>query len=169
MSFVKGRNRTRSEVSVSTRERNDSLSRLRFATYRDYLKSDLWRSIRDKLLPATCECCSEPATVVHHTSYALDVMKGENKIHLHPVCNSCHGRAKGRTSTIAKKPACSSCGVRGVKFRKKKKDQLCGDCKTLRADNKRIQQKKRQENMVAESAVDDTGLDAMFDAAMRFS
>ena len=71
-----------------------SLRALGFANYDEYQASPkYWPSTRKKLFRAKgrkCFKCRKLATQVHHTSYALDVMKGDNIEPLEPVCKSCH-------------------------------------------------------------------------------
>jgi hypothetical protein len=78
------------------RQRNETLIKLGFSSYKTYLASALWKSIRrDILLPHTrCRACGNPATQVHHNRYHLRDMNGASKTHLIPVCGSCHKRAE---------------------------------------------------------------------------
>jgi hypothetical protein len=67
--------------------------RLGFSTYQEYLKSDLWKQIRAKVLlrdGGLCRLCGKPASCVHHQSYVLNVMSGERLDDLYSVCDPCH-------------------------------------------------------------------------------
>lgn len=76
--------------------RKDFLKALGFKAYAGYLKSDLWRSIRSKILPAQCCRCRRPASQVHHSKYTKHNLSGESLRHLHPVCAACHKEAELR-------------------------------------------------------------------------
>lgn len=68
---------------------------LGYLNYRHYLLSPLWRDrirpsvlVRDKY---TCQCCKvAKAEEVHHLSYDLDVMRGQNSRELISLCSGCH-------------------------------------------------------------------------------
>ena len=71
--------------------------RLGFKTYNDYLNSDLWRTIRSRVFDRdgyACRDCGvlEEPIVVHHTSYALDVLEGRDDRCLVTLCHPCHRR-----------------------------------------------------------------------------
>jgi hypothetical protein len=66
---------------------------LGYRTYRDYLQSDLWKSIRDKVLAKyrhRCIKCGGQASQVHHRSYHIDVLMGHDIRSLVPMCRNCH-------------------------------------------------------------------------------
>ena len=87
------------------RERSDSLISLGFIDYKSYLKSDLWKSIRLSVLKDNnykCKYCKEKAFLVHHSSYDLQTMAGNNKAYLYAVCNKCH--ASGHWTGRAESP-----------------------------------------------------------------
>lgn len=65
--------------------------------YERYLKSPLWKSIRNRVLAASvvdgeprCYCCGRRANQVHHRTYVLDVMAGLNDHGLVAICRDCH-------------------------------------------------------------------------------
>jgi len=69
------------------------LSDLGYRSYRGYLASDLWRSIRQRLLKRArhrCERCGSRATQVHHIGYSHDNLSGRKSRGLVPVCGGCH-------------------------------------------------------------------------------
>ena len=64
-----------------------------YNTYREYLKSDLWQDIRERVLDAadrTCQLCGSVATQVHHRHYGHRTLKGKTLAHLLAVCGGCH-------------------------------------------------------------------------------
>jgi len=66
-----------------------------FASYRDYLRSPLWKSIRAAKLEASpqCEICStSKAAQVHHLRYSVDALAGKNAWPLVSTCRECHTR-----------------------------------------------------------------------------
>lgn len=70
---------------------------LGFSSYDNYLRSNLWRRIRKRVLArdgGTCLCCGEPAQHVHHTDYSIDVMSGECDAKLVSLCERCHNQAE---------------------------------------------------------------------------
>jgi 5-methylcytosine-specific restriction endonuclease McrA len=63
------------------------------SSYEDYLRSDLWKSIRTKVLTRAnfeCACCSRRATQVHHRDYRPRVLSGQDLSPLIPLCAECH-------------------------------------------------------------------------------
>jgi hypothetical protein len=76
--------------------REKSLMSLGFRTYREYLASPLWRTIRLEILKRDkfrCRC-GDRATQVHHTSYSFYVMRGDRPGRLISVCDKCHVNAE---------------------------------------------------------------------------
>ena len=64
-----------------------------FGSYQEYLKSDLWKSIRARVLERDnykCRLCGKHATQVHHRHYGIRTMKGKTLTHLMSVCGGCH-------------------------------------------------------------------------------
>jgi hypothetical protein len=75
------------------RERNTILRRAGFGSYAAYLKSDLWNSIRHRVLAKNNGCClrcGRPAVNVHHTQYTLAALRGKRIGSLVPLCRPCH-------------------------------------------------------------------------------
>jgi hypothetical protein len=66
--------------------------------YRDYLRSDAWKELRDKVLNRddhTCQgCLSRPATQVHHLTY--EHIFEEFALELVSLCALCHARIHGK-------------------------------------------------------------------------
>jgi hypothetical protein len=64
-----------------------------FSSYREYLSSCLWRTLRETVLSESgglCEFCRCPATQVHHSRYDIATLTGDSLDGLHPVCGACH-------------------------------------------------------------------------------
>lgn len=80
------------EAKSSYRKRGESLASMGFKSYDSYLQSATWRRIRREKLQAdpACECCPAEAECVHHTSYSLAVLQGDDVAHLVSLCIKCH-------------------------------------------------------------------------------
>lgn len=64
---------------------------LGYKSYRSYLSSDLWFTIRARVLSgACCSSCGGEANQVHHLSYSEAVLLGLDDSQLEAVCWSCH-------------------------------------------------------------------------------
>lgn len=73
--------------------RNKLLTSMGYASYSCYLKSDLWRSIRDTVLKQSnhrCLLCRKEATEVHHCEYTKAVLLGKDLSRLISICRQCH-------------------------------------------------------------------------------
>ncbi len=69
------------------------LRSLGFASYEEYLASETWRLIRDRVFATKgreCRCCGKTATQIHHRSYDIRVLQGDNLKPLEPICLKCH-------------------------------------------------------------------------------
>lgn len=86
-----GRGMTRAARIVYD-DRKRFLAEVGFGGYRSYLRSRLWKSIRQRVLEErpSCEYCGAKAVQVHHSSYWPAVLRGEALHCLHPVCARCH-------------------------------------------------------------------------------
>lgn len=75
-----------------TEERDKTLLKLGFASYRDYLHSKLWKLIRAGKLEETpkCELCGCAARHVHHMDYTQDTLQGRKPWKLVCLCAGCH-------------------------------------------------------------------------------
>lgn len=78
--------RKKSKAAKKSEARNRRLA------YANYLASDLWVSIRGRVLSKRpwCELCGDRATQVHHDSYHTLVMLGEVTDSLVSICKDCH-------------------------------------------------------------------------------
>jgi hypothetical protein len=75
--------------------RDALLKELGFASYAEYLQSDLWARIRRRVLGryrSKCQACGGPASEVHHKHYSLKVLSGKHIIGLKAICRECHAR-----------------------------------------------------------------------------
>lgn len=75
------------------RERNVVLKQMWFESYERYIRSPLWQSIRERVLERdgrACRGCGRFARQAHHTSYAADVMSGDNIEPIQAICGKCH-------------------------------------------------------------------------------
>lgn len=79
-------------------KRDRALFRLGFASYGDYLKSPLWKVIREAKLAVDprCECCGDKAVQIHHLSYTRKVLIGKLRRKLVSVCPGCHQKIEFR-------------------------------------------------------------------------
>lgn len=143
--------RRRKLDKLQVRERNDSLNKLHFSYYKDYLRSPLWKGIRRKVLErdgGKCKFCEEKATAVHHSSYDFDTMRGEKLIHLHSCCSHCH--YGGHKHRRAEKPdntgRCPRCNKKNLteeeakinKIGQKNQKTVCKICRgTIRLQYKK--------------------------------
>jgi hypothetical protein len=61
--------------------------------YGEYLKSDLWASIRARVFSTKgtkCICCDSKADSIHHKSYNRAALDGTKLRNLVPICKKCH-------------------------------------------------------------------------------
>lgn len=71
--------------------RQQNLARLGFSSYRQYLASDTWSQIRERVLATgECWCCGSRPSSVHHSSYPLTALAGNDDSVLYAVCHPCH-------------------------------------------------------------------------------
>ena len=92
------RNRRRivdwSKVPASTYAGRDAmLFWLGYPSYADYLRSDLWRTIRKRILVRDgnrCCVCHGKASEVHHAAYTRAAMLGQEDEQLLSLCRDCH-------------------------------------------------------------------------------
>ena len=95
---AKGRRGPRDEKGNAYHQRKQRLWRMGFIDYRAYLKSELWKSIRERLLSERpdCEVCGHPTACGHHLSYSLRTLGGDSLTQLASLCESCHKRIEFR-------------------------------------------------------------------------
>lgn len=79
------------------RYRNDNLEAMGFGSFRAYLKSPLWQSIRARVFeaqPLCIACGRKKATQVHHRAYDPKTLRGDCLNSLSAVCARCHRKAE---------------------------------------------------------------------------
>lgn len=70
-----------------------NVRKLGFSRYLGYLHSDLWKSIRLRVLMRdrfSCRMCGARANQVHHRRYVMSAMDGTNIGLLVSLCGKCH-------------------------------------------------------------------------------
>lgn len=79
-------------------ERNEILVELGFATYKEYLESELWKGIKSEVFKKsrTCSLCDGLAFQVHHLDYSRETLLGLNPRGLTPICRPCHEKVEMR-------------------------------------------------------------------------
>ncbi len=85
-------NKEYSTINLGKKQRNFVLKAYGFKNYAAYLQSELWASIRDKVLQgATCACgCGQPANQVHHKAYTEANLMGTTLRGLVAINHDCH-------------------------------------------------------------------------------
>ena len=66
---------------------------LGFNSYKEYLRSKLWRGIRQRVFAAKgrqCVLCGRKAAQIHHRSYDRATLLGLILTFLEPICKRCH-------------------------------------------------------------------------------
>ena len=117
--------------------RNAILKKMGFSSYKAYLASDLWKSIRQRVFDrdgGICRLClKRKAKSVHHITYHEDTLRGETLDQLVSICGGCHVysefNAKGEKLTYT-----ADIGHRARKRFKRKADKkkfrpICVICK----------------------------------------
>ena len=82
-----------SAIAAAALSPSQTVRRMRRKDYMKYLKSPLWKEIRNRVLvrdDSKCACCGKPAENVHHRAYTEDVLAGENDSLLISLCEGCH-------------------------------------------------------------------------------
>ncbi len=93
----------------------------RQSDYQKYLHSDLWNTIRTRVMLRDndkCRECGKKVSQVHHLSYAPEVMAGHDDSQLVSLCRACHKtkhpdkqrRRDKREGGKRVKPICRCCG-----------------------------------------------------------
>lgn len=86
---------TRSRAATVTRLRNkrNGVKASTRSRYQDYLGSEVWKSIRQKILDRDgyrCRICGKRTCVVHHRNYDSATMSGDSLDSLISLCRGCH-------------------------------------------------------------------------------
>lgn len=80
-------------ASYEYEKRDGILMTMGFWSYRRYLRSDLWASIKAAKMDSAgwkCELCGESAQCIHHTSYSKKTLTGKNLRGMLAICRACH-------------------------------------------------------------------------------
>lgn len=84
----------RGEVCTTYTERAANLRSIGFSSYREYLKSSLWRRVRKQVFAAqgtTCQGCHvDDCNTVHHIDYDIPTLLGKRLDKLMVICGRCH-------------------------------------------------------------------------------
>lgn len=96
-------------------KRDVVLRAMGFDSYNQYLNSELWSDIRQKIIGAhrVCWKCDSLASVVHHRRYDLPTLMGLDLCGLVAVCQDCHEEAEylyGRKSSMRQANDALNCG-----------------------------------------------------------
>lgn len=77
---------------LTLKAREAACRRMGYTGYDGYLRSDLWKGIRRRVMEGGEGLCScgAPAAQVHHAYYSTDNLSGESLDGLLPVCHPCH-------------------------------------------------------------------------------
>lgn len=103
MSWRDGKSRKRGQKASKTialekmraayDKRDALLRRLGYPSFRAYLRSLAWFTIRTRVLynaGGSCHFCGRQATQVHHGMYTRRNLTGQSTRHLYAVCDACH-------------------------------------------------------------------------------
>lgn len=77
--------------------RDQNLAAMGFESYRAYQRSDLWKSIRERVLALNrfCQgCAKREAKQVHHRAYDPATLRGDDLRSLSAVCAGCHRKGE---------------------------------------------------------------------------
>ena len=80
-----------STMNLNRAQRDYVLKCYGFGSYREYLVSDLWYSIRAPVKQGAHCHCGRPAEQVHHKMYCEANLLGQTRRGLVPICGECHG------------------------------------------------------------------------------
>lgn len=78
-------------------ERDKLLRKMKFSCYGDYLRSDLWLGIRERVMVRDyrhCWCCDAKATEVHHRRYDKATLSGNDLSGMVAICHECHKKVE---------------------------------------------------------------------------
>ncbi len=93
VSLTKREQKERINWTWAYQQRNNNLKSLGYESYAAYLESDLWKSIRKRVLKRDrhiCFGCGKTACQVHHRNYEIDVLQGKSLGPLVSICHGCH-------------------------------------------------------------------------------
>lgn len=93
MAKRKSRGKPRGWNQQSYRQRDETLKKMGFSTYQDYLADPMWGAIKRRCLQLAdgkCKICGKAAQTAHHIGYGKDTLLGLNQNALVAVCGRCH-------------------------------------------------------------------------------
>lgn len=103
-----GKAKRASRPSIDYAARDAILRGMGFPSYAAYLASELWASIRERVLERDgrqCRLCPREASQVHHTTYTREVLLGRELKWLAAICGGCHRYIEFDRETGTKRPA----------------------------------------------------------------
>ena len=142
-----------SELSRGYRHRRKCLLELGFQSYKEYLRSEMWETIRSIVLAdrPKCEACHKSrATQVHHSCYTIDVLIGKRPDLLVSVCRRCHESAEigpdgdKRLLTQANKSLGIKCVSVGKLMRRERDILRYGTERVMRWDERKRDSNRRR-------------------------
>ena len=84
------------------RNKNKEITRFTKETYKQYLKSSIWKAKRKLVLNArgrVCETCGSTSKLnVHHSIYSREVLYGDSLKGLKVLCQECHNKVHEKGS-----------------------------------------------------------------------
>lgn len=95
-------------------DRNALLLELGYTDYKEYLKSDLWKGIRQRKIDIDyeCFCCgrdeNQAILQVHHGKYTRDNLLGNTLADLFTACKGCHQNAEVTRTGYKRSPAAAT-------------------------------------------------------------
>lgn len=140
-----GKKRTASRYVI----RENALAAMGFANYPQYLNSELWATIRARILARDKKLCivcgKRPARAVHHVTYAQRVMEGNDDAQLLSICGGCHktiefdwGRKLLSTTEIHEKLFRAAINRRGGGASKKYRTRFQPRCRCCRNQKRQL-------------------------------
>lgn len=104
--------------------RNEVLLALGYSSYEDYLGSELWAGIRERVLTRDghkCRLCDKrAATCIHHIDYSRETMLGEKIDLMYSLCYGCHQRLEFDSTAPGRKLKFSSVVSKTLRLMKAK-------------------------------------------------
>jgi len=120
---------------LTYQERNSLLSDLGFASYGDYLQSELWQKVRlaAKTLHGKrkCSLCAKKKRLeAHHYAYTAANLSGVSPEHIFFICSKCHRKVEFTRRSRRKRPLHEAQSVFHQMMKKsmKKKGHRAGWC-----------------------------------------
>lgn len=84
--------------ATTYKERDRLIAELGFDTYAEYISSELWLTIRKRVLDRDgwhCRFCGQRGSgIVHHIQYTKGNLSGSHLKHMVTVCSCCHRKVE---------------------------------------------------------------------------